>query len=299
MKSIKLFVIALFVAAISFAQTYPQYTYSATNPSPNASGGYCTLTSLPVYNYLSGTYWYCVANTTPPTNLGTWTSSTPPTGVLAGNGAGKTSLATAAQISTAFSFPTSATVLGTDSGALPVAATTTGSGTTVVLATSPTLVTPTIGVATATTVNKVTLTAPAAGSTLTIADGKTLTSSNTITLAGTDGSTYTGPAASVSFIGGSIDDCATTAACPNTLGTTMRTVIGRGTLVSASPSTYAVTAISPAFTSSTTYLCTAQDTTTIATNIGVLTAGYVSGSAVTFTGPNTNTDTFRFKCVGY
>lgn len=37
--------------------------------------------------------------------------------------------------------------------------------------------------------NKVTITAPASGSTLTIADGKTLTSSNTLTFAGTDGST--------------------------------------------------------------------------------------------------------------
>lgn len=62
----------------------------------------------------------------------------------------------------------------------------TGSGK-VVLDTSPTLVTPTLGVASATTINKVTLTAPATGSTLTIADGKTLTSSNTLTLAGTDG----------------------------------------------------------------------------------------------------------------
>lgn len=53
---------------------------------------------------------------------------------------------------------------------------------------TPTLVTPVLGVATATTINKVTLTAPASGSTLTIADGKTFTCSNTITLSGTDSS---------------------------------------------------------------------------------------------------------------
>jgi hypothetical protein len=58
----------------------------------------------------------------------------------------------------------------------------------IVLATSPTLTTPDIGVATATSVNKVTITAPAAGSTLTIANGKTLTASNTLTLTGTDSS---------------------------------------------------------------------------------------------------------------
>ncbi|HEV2098447.1 MAG TPA: hypothetical protein VGR45_05920 [Stellaceae bacterium] len=51
---------------------------------------------------------------------------------------------------------------------------TTGSGA-VVLATSPTLVTPALGVATATSINKVAITAPLTGATLTIADGKTLT----------------------------------------------------------------------------------------------------------------------------
>jgi hypothetical protein len=66
----------------------------------------------------------------------------------------------------------------------------TGSGS-VVLATSPTLVTPTLGVASATSINKVTITAPASGSTLTIADGKTLTVNNTLTFAGTDATTLT------------------------------------------------------------------------------------------------------------
>jgi len=50
----------------------------------------------------------------------------------------------------------------------------TGSGS-LVFATSPTLVTPVIGVASATSINKVTITAPATGSTLTIPDGVTLT----------------------------------------------------------------------------------------------------------------------------
>ncbi len=57
-----------------------------------------------------------------------------------------------------------------------------------VRANTPTLITPILGVATATTINKVTLTAPATGSTLTIADGKTLTASNTLTFTGTDAS---------------------------------------------------------------------------------------------------------------
>jgi hypothetical protein len=85
----------------------------------------------------------------------------------------------------------------TSSGTAPQWTASTGSGS-VVLATSPTLVTPVLGVASATTVNKVTLTAPATGSTLTVADGKTLTASNSITLAGTDATTMTFPPASAS-----------------------------------------------------------------------------------------------------
>jgi hypothetical protein len=54
----------------------------------------------------------------------------------------------------------------------------------------------TLGVASATSINKVAITAPATSATLTIADGKTLTASNTITLAATnDSQTYTLPAA--------------------------------------------------------------------------------------------------------
>ncbi len=104
--------------------------------------------------------------------------------------------------------------------------------------------------------------------------------------------------ASITSLTGLLVDCASTAACPST-ARAMRLVQGIGLLATGSPSTYAVTTISPAFTGSTTYNCTAQDVTTIANNIGVLAAGYVSGSAVTFTGPNTNTDTFRFSCIGY
>jgi len=61
----------------------------------------------------------------------------------------------------------------------------TGSGA-LVFATSPTLVTPVLGVASATSINKVILTAPATGSTLTIIDGKTLTVNNTMSFAAAD-----------------------------------------------------------------------------------------------------------------
>jgi hypothetical protein len=90
--------------------------------------------------------------------------------------------------------------------ALPVASGGTGvtsstGSTAVVLSNSPTLVTPVLGVASATSINKVALTAPATGSTLTIADGKTLTASNSLTLAGTDATTMTFPSSSATLAG--------------------------------------------------------------------------------------------------
>jgi len=82
-----------------------------------------------------------------------------------------------------------ATFLATPTSANLISAVTDETGTgSLVFATSPTLVTPTLGVATATTINKVTFTSPATGATLTIADGKTLTASNTLTFTGTDAS---------------------------------------------------------------------------------------------------------------
>lgn len=68
----------------------------------------------------------------------------------------------------------------------------TGTGS-VVLDTSPTLATPTLGVASATSINKVAITAPATSATLTIANGKTLTASNTLTFTGADGSSVNFP----------------------------------------------------------------------------------------------------------
>ena len=66
----------------------------------------------------------------------------------------------------------------------------TGTGS-MVLSTSATLVTPALGVATATSINGLTITTSTG--TLTVANGKTLTASNSITLAGTDSTTWTGP----------------------------------------------------------------------------------------------------------
>lgn len=80
----------------------------------------------------------------------------------------------------------------------------------VAMTTSPTFVTPTLGVATATTINKVTFTTPATGSTLTIADGKSLIISNSLTVGGSNsgtlafggaGTTQTFPATSATLAG--------------------------------------------------------------------------------------------------
>lgn len=88
-------------------------------------------------------------------------------------------------------------------GTLPVArggtgvTTSTGTGAVVLSTnptlTSPTMTTPALGVASATTINKIAITAPANGSTLTIADGKALTVNNSLTMVGTDSTTMTFP----------------------------------------------------------------------------------------------------------
>lgn len=88
-------------------------------------------------------------------------------------------LATTSNKLSAFSATTSAELAGVISDE-------TGSGL-LVFNNSPSFITPTLGAATATTINKLTITAPTTSATLTVANGKTFTASNTITLTGTDG----------------------------------------------------------------------------------------------------------------
>jgi hypothetical protein len=72
---------------------------------------------------------------------------------------------------------------------------TTGSGSVVALATSPSFTTPTLGVASATSINKVAITAPATSATLTLADTSTLATSGafSITLTSTAATNVTLP----------------------------------------------------------------------------------------------------------
>jgi len=91
--------------------------------------------------------------------------------------------------------------LSNSAGLLAALSDETGTGV-AVFSTTPTLVTPVLGVATATSINKVAITAPATGSTLTIADGATLTASATATVSGTntgDQTTVSGNAGTVTF----------------------------------------------------------------------------------------------------
>lgn len=110
-------------------------------------------------------------------------------------------VATGPSTGTSVSAMTDGQVLIGQSGTAPSPLTLTGDVTVSLtgvtsIKTSPTLTTPVLGVATATSINKMAVTAPATSSTLAVADGKTLTASNTLTLAGTDSTTLTFPGVS-------------------------------------------------------------------------------------------------------
>lgn len=93
-----------------------------------------------------------------------------------------------------------------------------------------TLTTPVLGVASVTSINKVAVTAPATGATLTIADGKTLTVSNNATVSGTN----TGDVANTALTTGTLGQFATTTSAQ--LAGVISDETGTGVLVfSASP----------------------------------------------------------------
>jgi len=111
--------------------------------------------------------------------------------------------ATRALVSDANGLPVASTVSTTQLQYLSSATGTTGTtSTNLVFSTSPTLTTPDIGAATATSINKVAITAPATSATLTIENGKTLTASNTLTFTGTDSSSVAfGAGGTVAYVG--------------------------------------------------------------------------------------------------
>ncbi len=152
--------------------------------SPTITGGTLTTTSVNGVTLTTGggTTTFLNANGTYTTPAGT--TYTAGTGLTLTTGT--FSVNTSQNISTLSNLTSNGIVTTSGgTGALSVTGTT-GSGN-VVLATSPTLVTPTLGAATATTINGNTITT--GSGVLTLGAGKTFTASNTLTLAGTDGST--------------------------------------------------------------------------------------------------------------
>lgn len=126
------------------------------------------------------------------------------------------------------------------SGTLPVAnggtgvTSSTGTGN-VVLSSSPTLVSPVIGEATATSINKIVLTEPDDSATITISNNKTLAVSNTLTFTGTDSSSVNfGTGGTVVYQSNKISDLSTTSS--SELASKISDETGSGNLVfSSSP----------------------------------------------------------------
>lgn len=110
-----------------------------------------------------------------------WATTTIPNTVAAGSILGANSANTLSAVNSTSGLK----VLKNDTGTISWNATT-GTGDTV-MATSPTLVTPVLGVATATSINGLTISSSTG--TFTLTNGKTITISNTLTFTGTDGIT--------------------------------------------------------------------------------------------------------------
>ena len=151
----------------------------------------------------------------------------------------------------------------------------TGTGV-LVFANTPTLITPVLGVATATSINKVAITAPASSATLTIAEGKTLTASNTLTFTGTDTSSVAfGTGGTVAYTSNNLGVFGTTTS--SQLSGIISDETGSGALVFAA---------SPTFTGAPLSTTAAVDTNTtqIATTAYVVGQGYAKLASPTFTG---------------
>jgi hypothetical protein len=95
-----------------------------------------------------------------------------------------------------------------------------------------------------------------------------------------------------------VGDCGTTSSCAGTFLSgplKLKMIKGSAPLVSGTPSVVTVTAFNPAFTSSSSFVCTVSNATTAANSLKVVN---VSGTSITITGPNTVTDTVNYICVG-
>lgn len=95
-----------------------------------------------------------------------------------------------------------------------------------------------------------------------------------------------------------ITDCQGTNSCSATnVNTNYKVVFGAAILDGGSPSKAAVTAISPAFSSTGTYYCTVSEEA-VGLLVSPISVHKVSGSAVTFTGANADTGFVDYVCFG-
>ena len=165
----------------------------------------------------------------------------------------------------------------------------TGSGS-LVFATSPTLVTPVLGVATATSINKLAITAPTTSATLTIADGKILTVSNTLTFTGTDTSSVAfGTGGTVAYTANKLNVFAATTS--SELAGVISDETGSGSLVFATSPTLVTPVLGVATATSINKLAITAPTTSATLTIAdgkILTVS----NTLTFTGTDTSSVAF-------
>ena len=201
------FFLALINAAL--AQSPPPLTIREVDGAPRKTNATNLVFPNGTVSVAGGIVTITIAGAGTVTNTGTLTANA----VIVGNGGSDVkalaSLGTTGFVLTSNGAGTPPSFQAASGGGLTVGSTTIASGTTtrilfdnagvlgeyvisgtgnVAMTTSPSFTTPTLGVASATSINKVALTAPATSATLTVADGKTFTVSNTLTFTGTDSS---------------------------------------------------------------------------------------------------------------
>lgn len=125
--------------------------------------------------------------------------------------------------------------------------------------------------------------------------GAAATNNARITGTMTAARTITIPDASITLAGDTVTFCGTTTTCSATnISTSAKVVSGQVALSSGTPSTAVVISI-PAYTSTTSYACSATNMTTAANSIKVVNT---STTSITLTGPNTVTDNVSYLCSG-
>jgi len=171
----------------------------------------------------------------------------------------------------------------------------TGTGS-LVFANTPTLVTPVLGDATATTINKLSVTQPSTSATLTIINNKTLTVNNTVAFTGTDNSTLTfGTGGTVAYTENKLNAFASTTSAELAGNITDET--GTGSLVFANTPTLVTPTIGDA-TATTINKLTITAPTTSATLTLVTGSTLITSGAHSLTLTTTADTTVTFPTTG-